>query len=187
MACPRCVGCLQLMILRYSEAEYSPPAYIAEMEKEEKQGDMILVSGIKTGAAIIKVRISEPFYKKVAAASIRLLVLENIFLIPSQDIYLLVGAYIKYRVAKMVQGRMTEVKFPLEHYTLELQDHRVSCNISLSGKVALLDEKTAMVTAVQLGHTNLIFVHKNVHMRSVSGLPNCTIYVVEPGFLGIFR
>ncbi|KAI4548938.1 hypothetical protein MG293_001268 [Ovis ammon polii] len=165
----------------------------AEMEKEEKQGDMILVSGIKTGAAIVKVRISEPFYKlrkanvfwqafsssgsnmyvdilesslltlywKVAAALIRLLVLENIFLIPSQDIYLLVGAYIKYRVAKMVQGRMTEVKFPLEHYTLELQDHRVSCNISLSGKVALLDEKTAMVTAVQLGHTNLIFVHKS--------------------------
>uniref|UniRef100_A0A8C2RM02 BIG2 domain-containing protein n=1 Tax=Capra hircus TaxID=9925 RepID=A0A8C2RM02_CAPHI len=174
----------KIRILRYSEAEYSPPAYIAEMEKEEKQGDMILVSGIKTGAAIVKVRISEPFYKKVAAALIRLLVLENIFLIPSQDIYLLVGAYIKYRVAKMVQGRMTEVKFPLEHYTLELQDHRVSCNISLSGKVALLDEKTAMVTAVQLGHANLIFVHKNVHMRSVSGLPNCTIYVVEPGFLG---
>ncbi|XP_061260777.1 nuclear pore membrane glycoprotein 210-like isoform X5 [Bos javanicus] len=174
----------KIRILRYSEAEYSPPAYIAEMEKEEKQGDMILVSGIKTGAAIVKVRISEPFYKKVAAALIRLLVLENIFLIPSQDIYLLVGAYIKYRVAKMVQGRMTEVKFPLEHYTLELQDHRVSCNISVSGKVASLDEKTAMVTAIQLGHTNLIFVHKNVHMRSVSGLPNCTIYVVEPGFLG---
>ena len=43
----------------------------------------------------------------MAAALIRLLVLENIFLIPSQDIYLLVGAYIKYRVAKMVQGRMT--------------------------------------------------------------------------------
>lgn len=57
---------------------------------------------------------------------------------------------------------LTEVKFPLEHYTLELQDHRVSCNISLSGKVALLDEKTAMVTAVQLGHTNLIFVHKSI-------------------------
>ncbi|XP_058927920.1 nuclear pore membrane glycoprotein 210-like isoform X1 [Kogia breviceps] len=174
----------KIRILKYSEAEYSPPVYIAEMEKEEKQGDMILVSGIRTGAAVVKVRISEPFYKKVAAALIRLLVLENIFLIPSHDIYLLVGAYIKYRVAKMVQGRMTEVKFPLEHYTLELQNHRVSCNVSLSGKVALLDEKTAMVTAVQLGHANLVFIHKNVHMRSLSGLPNCTIYVVEPGFLG---
>ncbi|CAD7674814.1 unnamed protein product [Nyctereutes procyonoides] len=174
----------KIRILKYSEAEYSPPVYIAEMEKEEKQGDMILVSGIRTGTAVVKVRIYEPFYKKVAAALIRLLVLENIFLIPSHDIYLLVGAYIKYRVAKMVQGRMTEVGFPLEHYTLELQDPRAGCNGSLSGKVALLDEKTAMVTAVHLGQTNLVFVHKNVHMRSVSGLPNCTIYVVEPGFLG---
>ncbi|KAJ8794168.1 hypothetical protein J1605_003314 [Eschrichtius robustus] len=37
----------------------------AEMEKEEKQGDMILVSGIRTGAAVVKVRISEPFYKNL--------------------------------------------------------------------------------------------------------------------------
>nr|XP_051713225.1 nuclear pore membrane glycoprotein 210-like isoform X4 [Oryctolagus cuniculus] len=97
----------KIRILKYSEAEYSPPAYIVEMEKEEKQGDVILVSGIRTGAAVVKVRIFEPFYKKVAAALIRLLVLENIFLIPSHDIYLLVGAFIKYQVAKMVQGRMT--------------------------------------------------------------------------------
>eukprot|EP00069_Balaena_mysticetus_P016157 bmy_09696T0 len=53
----------KIRILKYSEAEYSPPVYIAEMEKEEKQGDMILVSGIRTGAAVVKVRISEPFYK----------------------------------------------------------------------------------------------------------------------------
>ncbi|KAM5295356.1 nuclear pore membrane glycoprotein 210-like [Glossophaga mutica] len=174
----------KIRILKYSEAEYSPPAYITEMEKEGKQGDIILVSGIRTGAAVVKVRIYESFYKKVAAALIRLLVLENVFLIPSHDIYLLVGAYIKYRVAKMVQGRVTEMEFPLEHYTLELQDHKVAYNESLSGKVAFLDEKTVVVTAVQLGQANLIFVHKNVHMRSVSGLPNCTIYVVEPGFLG---
>ncbi|KAM7055066.1 nuclear pore membrane glycoprotein 210-like [Molossus nigricans] len=173
----------KIRILKYSEAEYSPPVYIAEMEKEEKQGDIILVSGIRTGAAVVKVRIYEPFYKKVAAALIRLLVLENVFLVPSHDIYLLVGAYIKYQVAKMIRGRVTEMEFPLEHYMLELQDHRVACNES-SEKVALLDEKTAMVTAIQLGQTNLIFVHKNVHMRSVSGLPNCTIYVVEPGYLG---
>nr|XP_035135834.2 nuclear pore membrane glycoprotein 210-like isoform X3 [Callithrix jacchus] len=174
----------KIRILKYSEAEYSPPVYITKMEKEEKRGDMILVSGIRTGAAVVKVQIREPFYKKVVAALIRLLVLENIFLIPSHDIYLLVGAYIKYQVAKMVQGRMTEVKFPLEHYTLELQDHRVAFNGSHSKKVALLDDKTAVVTALQLGQTNLVFVHKSVHMRSVSGLPNCTIYVVEPGFLG---
>lgn len=33
------------------------------MEKEGKQGDRILVSGIRTGAAVVKVRIYEPLYK----------------------------------------------------------------------------------------------------------------------------
>uniref|UniRef100_A0A8C8RH39 Nuclear pore membrane glycoprotein 210-like n=1 Tax=Pelusios castaneus TaxID=367368 RepID=A0A8C8RH39_9SAUR len=98
-------------ILKYSEAEYSPPDYIVEMERAEKQGDKILVSGIKTGAAIIKVRIQEATYKKVAAALVRLLVLENIFLIPSYDVYLLVGAYIKYKVAKIVQGKITGLTY----------------------------------------------------------------------------
>jgi nuclear pore complex protein Nup210 len=57
---------------------------------------------------------------------------------------------------------LTEVKFPLEHYTLELQDHKVAHVGSFTGKVALLDEKTAMVTALQLGQTNLVFVHKSI-------------------------
>ncbi|XP_040395136.1 nuclear pore membrane glycoprotein 210-like isoform X5 [Cygnus olor] len=112
----------KVSILKYSEADYSPPDYIVEMEKAEKQGDRILVSGIKTGAAVIKVRMQESTYKKVAAASIRLLVLENILLIPSHDVYLLVGAYIKYQVAKLVRGKMTDLEFPLEHYDLELCD-----------------------------------------------------------------
>lgn len=57
---------------------------------------------------------------------------------------------------------VSEVAFPLEHYTLELQDHRVAYNESLSGQVAVLNEKTAVATAVQLGQTNLIFVHKSI-------------------------
>lgn len=54
----------KIRILKYSEAEYSPPDYIIEMEKQERQGDVILVSGMRTGAAVVKVRIYEPFYKR---------------------------------------------------------------------------------------------------------------------------
>ncbi|XP_075763430.1 nuclear pore membrane glycoprotein 210-like isoform X2 [Pelodiscus sinensis] len=174
----------KIRILKYSEAEYSPPDYIVEMETAEKQGDRILVSGIKTGAAVIKVRIQEPTYKKVAAALVRLLVLENIFLIPSYDIYLLVGAYIKYKVAKIVQGKITEVELPFEYYELELRDSIVAPGGSDVIPVAKLDVDTVTVTAIQLGQISLVFVHKNIHMRAASGLPNCTIYVVEAGFLG---
>nr|XP_028566233.1 nuclear pore membrane glycoprotein 210-like isoform X2 [Podarcis muralis] len=173
----------KIRILKYSEAEYSPPDYVVEMEREEKQGDRILVSGIKTGAAVVKVRIQEPVYKKVAAALVRLLVLENIFLIPSYDVYLLVGAYIEYKVGKIVQGKITEVQLPLEHYELELQDAVKAPNAS-GLPVAKLDAKTATITAIQLGQVNLVLVHKNIHMRASSGLPNCSIYVVEPGYLG---
>ncbi|NXE57620.1 P210L protein, partial [Casuarius casuarius] len=174
----------KIRILRYSEAEYSPPDYIVELERAEKQGDRILVSGIKTGAAVIKVRIQESAYKKVSAALVRLLVLENVFLIPSHDIYLLVGAYIKYQVAKIIQGKITEVELPLEHYELELRDQVVAPGGSDLLPVASLEVKTATVRAVQLGQSSLVFVHKNIHMRAASGLPNCTIYVVEAGFLG---
>uniref|UniRef100_A0A8C3BL98 Nucleoporin 210 like n=1 Tax=Cairina moschata TaxID=8855 RepID=A0A8C3BL98_CAIMO len=177
----------KVRILKYSEADYSPPDYITEMERAEKQGDRILVSGIKTGAAVIKVRMQESTYKKVAAASIRLLVLENILLIPSHDVYLLVGAYIKYQVAKMVRGKMTELEFPLEHYDLELRDQVIGPGGSDILPVASLEVKTAIVRAVQLGQSTLAFVHKSILLKgtsSASGLPNCTIHVVEAGFLG---
>ncbi|XP_044304352.1 nuclear pore membrane glycoprotein 210-like isoform X3 [Varanus komodoensis] len=174
----------KIRFLKYSEAEYSPPDYMVEMESEEKQGDRILVSGIRTGAAVIKVRIQEPIYKKVAAALVRLLVLENIFLMPSYDVYLLVGAYIKYKVGKIIQGKVTEVELPLEHYELELQNEVKDPEGTPLLPVAHLDVKTAAVTAVQLGQVNMVLIHKNIHMRASSGLPNCSIYVVEPGFLG---
>ncbi|XP_053133424.1 nuclear pore membrane glycoprotein 210-like [Hemicordylus capensis] len=174
----------KIRILKYSEAEYSPPDYVVGMEREEKQADRILVSGIKTGAAVVKVRIQEPVYKKVAAALVRLLVLENIFLIPSYDVYLLVGAYIKYRVGKIIQGKITEVELPLEHYELQLQTEAKAAGGSDLLPVAWLDVNTATVTAMQLGQVNLVFVHKNTHMRGSSGLPNCSISVVEAGFLG---
>uniref|UniRef100_A0A2K5XI24 Nucleoporin 210 like n=1 Tax=Mandrillus leucophaeus TaxID=9568 RepID=A0A2K5XI24_MANLE len=172
----------KIRLLSFSATEYAPPMYIAEMEKEEKQGDVILVSGIRTGAAVVKVRIHEPFYKVKSLYHTLILCLlpDHSFMIKNTSLSTGMAAVITF----MYLSCLTEVKFPLEHYILELQDHRVALNASHSEKVALLDDKTAMVTASQLGQTNLVFVHKNVHVRSVSGLPNCTIFVVEPGFLG---
>ncbi|NXI74493.1 P210L protein, partial [Anseranas semipalmata] len=77
-----------------------------------------------------------------------------------------------------------ELEFPLEHYELELRDQIIVPGGSDLLPVASLDVKTATVRAVQLGQSSLVFVHKNVHMRAATGLPNCTIYVVEAGFLG---
>lgn len=54
-----------LRVLKFSESTYIPPGYISEMERVGKQGDTILVSGLKTGHAKLKAKVQEPLYKVI--------------------------------------------------------------------------------------------------------------------------
>lgn len=49
-------------ILTFSESTYTPPSYISQMEKAAKQGDTILVSGMKTGSSKLRAHIQEAVY-----------------------------------------------------------------------------------------------------------------------------
>ncbi|NXX11332.1 PO210 protein, partial [Podargus strigoides] len=179
-----------LRILKFSESVYIPPSYISEMEKVAKQGDTILVSGMKTGSSKLKARIQESVYKHVHPAEVRLLILENILLNPASDIYLLVGTSVQYRVQKIRQGKITELMMPSDQYELQLQNSALSPQGDPSRPVAKLDQATSVVTALQQGQTNIVLGHKNIlpssgiHVQRVSRLPNSTIHVVNPGYLG---
>uniref|UniRef100_A0A663MMQ2 Nucleoporin 210 n=1 Tax=Athene cunicularia TaxID=194338 RepID=A0A663MMQ2_ATHCN len=173
-----------LRILKFLESTYIPPSYISEMEKVAKQGDTILVSGMKTGSSKLKARIQESVYKHVHPAEVRLLILENILLNPAYDIYLLVGTSVQYRVQKIRQGKITELMMPSDQYELQLQNNVLSPEGDPSWPVAKLDQATSVVTALQQGQTNLVLGHKSIRMQGVSRLPNSTIYVVTPGYLG---
>ncbi|NWI84471.1 PO210 protein, partial [Pitta sordida] len=94
-------------VLKFQESSYIPPSYILEMENAGKQGDTILVSGMKTGSSKLEARLQESFYQDVPPAEVRLFILENILLNPVYDIYLLVGTSIQYRVQKIRQGKIT--------------------------------------------------------------------------------
>ncbi|KAG9483682.1 hypothetical protein GDO78_009547 [Eleutherodactylus coqui] len=171
-----------LRILKFLESTYVPPAYISEMEKVAKQGDTILVSGMKTGSSKLRARILEPVYENVKPAEVRLLILENILLYPSSDVYLLVGSSIKYKVQKIKQGKITDLAMPSEQYNLQLQNHIPAHGSNKDEPVAKLDQYTSIATALQRGQTNIVLLHKNI--LCASRLPNGTIYVVDPGYLG---
>ncbi|KAM3914823.1 nuclear pore membrane glycoprotein 210 [Leptodactylus fuscus] len=173
-----------LRILKFLESTYVPPAYISEMEKVAKQGDTILVSGVKTGSSKLRAKMLEPVYEDVKPAEVRLLILENILLYPASDIYLLVGSSIKYKVQKFKQGKITDLAMPSEQYILQLQNHIPTHGGTKSEPVAKLDQSTSTVTALQKGQTSIVLLHKNIRMQGASRLPNGTIYVVEPGYLG---
>uniref|UniRef100_A0A8C2CM22 Nucleoporin 210 n=1 Tax=Cyprinus carpio TaxID=7962 RepID=A0A8C2CM22_CYPCA len=172
-----------LRVLRFAESAYTPPAYISEMERVGHQGDIILVSGIKTGHAKLKAKIQEPIYKDVGAAEVRLLILENILLSPAYDVYLLAGTSIKYKVQKIRQGKITELSMPCDQYELHLQNGVVAPNGNPDAPVANLDQSSSTVFALQQGHTNIVLDHKSLGMQGAARLPNSTIYVVEPGYL----
>ncbi|XP_002667606.3 nuclear pore membrane glycoprotein 210 [Danio rerio] len=172
-----------LRILRFAESAYTPPGYISEMERVGHQGDIVLVSGIKTGHAKLKAKIQESIYKDVGAAEVRLLILENILLSPAYDVYLLAGTSIKYKVQKIRQGKITELSMPCDQYELQLQNSAVAPNGNLNTPVANLDQSSSTVFALQHGHTNILLDHKSLGMQGASRLPNSTIYVVEPGYL----
>uniref|UniRef100_A0A671RVB1 Nuclear pore membrane glycoprotein 210-like n=1 Tax=Sinocyclocheilus anshuiensis TaxID=1608454 RepID=A0A671RVB1_9TELE len=171
-------------VLRFAESAYTPPAYISEMERVGHQGDIILVSGIKTGHAKLKAKIQEAIYKDVGAAEVRLLILENILLSPAYDVYLLAGTSIKYKVQKIRQGKITELSMPCDQYELLLQNRVVAPHGNPDAPVANLDRSSSTVFALQQGHTNIVLDHKSIlHTSGASRLPNSTIYVVEPGYL----
>uniref|UniRef100_A0A673J3B3 Nuclear pore membrane glycoprotein 210-like n=1 Tax=Sinocyclocheilus rhinocerous TaxID=307959 RepID=A0A673J3B3_9TELE len=170
-------------VLRFAESAYTPPAYISEMERVGHQGDIILVSGIKTGHAKLKAKIQEAIYKDVGAAEVRLLILENILLSPAYDVYLLAGTSIKYKVQKIRQGKITELSMPCDQYELLLQNRVVAPHGNPDAPVANLDRSSSTVFALQQGHTNIVLDHKSLGMQGASRLPNSTIYVVEPGYL----
>ncbi|XP_049717905.1 nuclear pore membrane glycoprotein 210 [Elephas maximus indicus] len=173
-----------LRILTFLESTYIPPSYISEMEKVAKQGDTILVSGMKTGSSKLKARIQEGVYKNVRPAEVRLLILENILLNPAYDVYLMVGTSIHYKVQKIRQGRITELAMPSDQYELQLQNSILGAEGDPARPVAVLAQETSTVTALQLGQSNLVLGHRSIRMQGASRLPNSTIYVVEPGYLG---
>uniref|UniRef100_H0YY08 Nucleoporin 210 like n=2 Tax=Taeniopygia guttata TaxID=59729 RepID=H0YY08_TAEGU len=176
-----------LRILKFLESTYIPPSYILEMEKVAKQGDTILVSGIKTGSSKLKARLQESIYKNVQPSEVRLLILENIFLNPTYDIYLLVGTSIQYRVQKQRQWKITGLFYShlfLFFNELQLQNNILHPKGDPSPPVAKLDQATSTVTALQQGQTNFILVHKSICMQGVSWLPSSTVCVVAPAYLG---
>ncbi|KAG7228133.1 hypothetical protein INR49_013416 [Caranx melampygus] len=122
--------------------------------------------------------------KDVGAAEVRLLILENILLSPAHDVYLLAGTSIRYKVLKIRQGTITELSMPCDQYELHLQNSVAGSNANPDVAVASLDQSTSTVTGVQLGHVNVVLDHKSLRMQGVSRLPNSTLYVVEPGYLG---
>nr|XP_054758778.1 nuclear pore membrane glycoprotein 210-like isoform X1 [Lytechinus pictus] len=165
-----------LRIVQFKDLPYDPPAHITTMEAGGKQGDRILIEGLRAGSAKVGVKIKSAGFKDVKQSVVRLIVIDHLTLNPSQDIYILVHAYIYYSVEKIRQGKTTIVTMPSTQYRLALGN----------ASVASLTESNSMVTGLVLGHTQIMLQDRN--FKDFRGfkdsLPSANIYVIEPAYLG---
>ncbi|XP_078582959.1 nuclear pore membrane glycoprotein 210-like [Branchiostoma floridae x Branchiostoma japonicum] len=162
-----------LRILRFADTSYAAPPDVLTLESAGKQGNVALVEGIKTGSAKVNIQLKDPIYKDVSPAEVQLVVIDNLLLNPSYDVYLVQGQRIKYRVERFRQGKINEVAMPSTQYRFELQ----------GGNIASLDRDTSTVTALALGTTTITLYDKNIKLQEAPHHPTAGIHVVEPGSL----
>ncbi len=101
---------------------------------------------MNTGTAKIQVRLRDKAWQKVKPDIVKLLVIENIMLQPSMDVYILPLSYVDYEVERRKHGRSDIITMPSEQYSLELTNTTV-------GK---LDRERSRVTGLVVGYTEAV-------------------------------
>ncbi|XP_041366942.1 nuclear pore membrane glycoprotein 210-like [Gigantopelta aegis] len=162
-----------LRIKRFAESHYTAPHHIATLEQRGLQGDTILVEGIRTGSAKVSTRLKDSQYKSsVPIDDVRIMVIANLMLSPPEA-YVLKHAQVKYLVELLKHNKLTEIKMPSCQYYLEVVD----------ALICKLNKKTSIVTAEELGTTEIVLKDKNIHVTEFFRQPSAVLHVVNPGYL----
>uniref|UniRef100_A0A0N5AR32 BIG2 domain-containing protein n=1 Tax=Syphacia muris TaxID=451379 RepID=A0A0N5AR32_9BILA len=150
-----------LRVVPFSQSKYEAPDGIRYLEENKKRGYVVLVEGLQTGTAVLK---------DVLPHEIVLLVVANLLLVPSSDLYLPVGAVVRYSAQIVKQGTTEPISLPSAQYQLEVADTSI-CSLN--------DDMSSVVT-VALGNTEISLIDKNVKSNVALKPPSVHIYVVEP-------
>uniref|UniRef100_A0A336L337 CSON002297 protein n=1 Tax=Culicoides sonorensis TaxID=179676 RepID=A0A336L337_CULSO len=162
-----------LRFLTFSQSKYHEvPKSVEKFENLGLRGYMVLLEGINTGTARVKVRLPYPEYAQVAEVTADIMVLANLLLDPL-DVHILVGDQITFRVLQLKSNRLQEITLNNQYY-LEIEDTKKA---TIDGKV---------VTGQSLGRTFVVLKDRNVPDEKLANtenkppLPKASVTVVLP-------
>ncbi|XP_051577817.1 nuclear pore membrane glycoprotein 210-like [Myxocyprinus asiaticus] len=169
--------------VRYHDSGYITQPHILALEDAGERGENVLLHGIHSGSALVKVSFMHPEHKHVEAANVTLFVVDRLHLSPAGDTYLLRGSTIKYNMWKTEQEGETEVTLSEEGYSLVVDGYKRR----MYNDIIWVDWDTATITALKLGHAALTVVHNtddsDLPPEIISHLPHTTVHVVEPRYM----
>ena len=93
-----------------------------------------------------------PSPQKVEPSVVKLLVMENLMLIPSMDVYILIFSFVDYHIQRRKHGRIEMVPLPSNRYSLSLSN----------STVGELNPELSRVTGLVLGYTEVIVEDQSI-------------------------
>ncbi|XP_047146809.1 nuclear pore membrane glycoprotein 210 isoform X1 [Hydra vulgaris] len=164
---------LILKLLWFQDSSYDTTKEIYSLEEQHYRGCSALVEGIRTGEAIVSARLSDLEYKNVKPTSVKLTVLDNVMLYPS-NVYILVNQVVKFNALQLRRGKKNDIILPSAQYTVQVLDD----------SVAHLNDESASVTGMKIGQTKVQLIDNNMLEAYSIRLPTALVHVVDPGKIG---
>lgn len=162
-----------LRFINFNQSKYHEvPKSVEKFEHLGLRGYIVLMEGINTGTASVKVKLPHAEYNHVSDLNVVIVVLTNLLLDPI-DVHILVGDQITFRVLQLKSGRLHEISLSNQYY-LEIED---------TEKVTINDR---IATGVSLGNTFVVLKDRNVPDDLILNngdkppLPKASITVVIP-------
>ncbi|XP_054278791.1 nuclear pore membrane glycoprotein 210-like [Macrosteles quadrilineatus] len=164
-----------LRFITFIDSPYEVPHSVAKFDSLGQRGSMVLIEGVKTGAAKVSVQLPHAEYSDVAKVEVVLTVVANLLLDPP-DTHILVGDTVKFRLLQMQNGRLDEISLPSPQYVLDVED----------SDVIVIDASVSVVRGLRLGQTRVVLRDRHRVLDGETGvvkLPTATVVVTEPAHL----
>ncbi|CAG7817186.1 unnamed protein product [Allacma fusca] len=167
-----------MRFMSFSESTYQAPPGVAVLEANRNQGSSILVEGLKTGSARVFAKLTDPIYKNIPPAEVRIVVVANLQVDP-REAYIVPDTQIPLRLRQIRHGKLLEIPLPSRTYSFEV----------LNTSVISYDDKRSIITALNYGSSDIVVKDKNAlsdtsDMEHPEGLI-AHINVREPRFLSL--
>eukprot|EP00794_Sanderia_malayensis_P016623 gene16623-18313_t len=163
-----------LRFLWFHETSYETEAEIYALEQKNLRGGSVIMEGTNTGEALVSAQLVHSEYKDVPPSTVKLIVVDNIILQPSSDVYILVHTKVFYRVKQLRRRHSRDIEMPCSQYQLKLSHP----------EYATLDHQKSCVVGKAKGTTKVILVDNNMMHTKSARQPSATVHVVEPASLG---
>ena len=157
------------------EAAHKSSDIKREMEQQKVHTDMLFLKGIRTGTAVLSVKLVEPGYESVALTYVTLTITEPFVVIPQKTVYLLPTSKFQFQLAK-VSLQNNDMQF----FPLQLPSKQYEWNIDVEEK-GDIGEDGLFISKDKEGMVHVLVVDKHIANNTADG----SVKIVHPALLDI--